>query len=332
MKRELGVSSKAVVEFNLPVDSEVAAITTKKRYPVLTHDQIITVFKERNSGENLAHLAESGFLRAETNPMRHGLLKNAFQDSATIDDLIVLCNLGLITNVAKQYTRGGIEFQDLMQEGVFGIYRSLDDYNPKRGEFSTFATKGIRNAIVAAVRRDYAPVLRPPADLQDAIWSGKKAWSKLALELQRKPTHEELYAELVTLVPRKGRAKEAVDIIMSGTDSVASLDAPISARTDGSEIALGDVISDKPIYLGARSKDTQAEQIGDTVDEVLESGVLPAELAKVIKLNFGVGSEPSSYAEIGREMGFTATTAANKARKALAVLRESDDFAKFATG
>jgi RNA polymerase sigma factor (sigma-70 family) len=332
MKRELGVPSKAVVEFNLPVDSEVEAITTKKRYPVLTHDQIITVFKERNDGKNLSNLAESGFLRAETDPIRHRLMQNAFQDSATIDDLIVLCNLGLITNVAKQYTRRGIEFQDLMQEGVFGIYRSLDDYDPKRGEFSTFATKGIKNAIVAAVRRDYAPILRPPADLQDAIWSGKKAWSRLALELQRKPTHEELYAELVTLVPRKGRAKDAVDIIMSGTDSVASLDAPISARADGSEITLGDVIPDKPIYLGARLKDTQTEQIRDTVHKVLKSDLLPVELAKVIKLNFGVRSEPSSYAEIGREMGFTATTAASKAKRALAVLRENDDFAKLATG
>jgi RNA polymerase primary sigma factor len=54
--------------------------------------------------------------------------------------------------VAKRYSRHGIDFEDLVQEGSIGLVKALDKFDPDRGvKFSTYATFWVRQAILEAI-------------------------------------------------------------------------------------------------------------------------------------------------------------------------------------
>jgi RNA polymerase primary sigma factor len=68
----------------------------------------------------------------------------------------VLCNMRLITKIAKSYTRRlygtGLTFEDLLQEGIVGLTRAAEKYDPECGyAMSTYATWWIRQAMSRAV-------------------------------------------------------------------------------------------------------------------------------------------------------------------------------------
>lgn len=71
-------------------------------------------------------------------------------------DQFVLCNLRLVTKIAKGHTRRahgtGLSFEDLLHEGVLGLQRAAEKYDPECGyAFSTYATWWIRQAIGRAI-------------------------------------------------------------------------------------------------------------------------------------------------------------------------------------
>lgn len=60
-------------------------------------------------------------------------------------DLMMQYNLRLVISIAKQYVGQGVELQDLIQEGVVGLTRAVDKFDPGRGfKFSTYSHWWIR--------------------------------------------------------------------------------------------------------------------------------------------------------------------------------------------
>jgi RNA polymerase primary sigma factor len=77
-----------------------------------------------------------------------------------------LDHLGLVWKVARHYARAyphcGLEVEDLVQEGWFGLRIACERYNPGRGvKFSTYATYWIRQAVVGAIENQPYPVRVP---------------------------------------------------------------------------------------------------------------------------------------------------------------------------
>lgn len=71
-------------------------------------------------------------------------------------DKFVLHNLRLVTKIAKSYTRRlygtGLTFEDILQEGVLGLQRAAEKYDPNSGyAMSTYATWWIRQAMSRAI-------------------------------------------------------------------------------------------------------------------------------------------------------------------------------------
>lgn len=68
----------------------------------------------------------------------------------------ILCNLRLVTKIAKSYTRRlygtGLTFEDLLQEGVVGLGRAADKYRYDVGyAFSTYATWWVRQSLTRCI-------------------------------------------------------------------------------------------------------------------------------------------------------------------------------------
>lgn len=85
--------------------------------------------------------------------------------------LVASDHVGLVRRVIHQChysspgTRGTLDLEDLEQAGMLGVMRALQDYDPERGTFSTYAWQWVRQY----VRREldnHACTVRVPVHLQ----------------------------------------------------------------------------------------------------------------------------------------------------------------------
>lgn len=76
------------------------------------------------------------------------------EDAAAARETFVIHNLRLVHKIARHYHSDdpATEYDDLVQVGVLGLMRAIDDYNPELGNrFATYATWWIRQHITRAV-------------------------------------------------------------------------------------------------------------------------------------------------------------------------------------
>ncbi len=59
-----------------------------------------------------------------------------------------------VLSVARRFFLSGGETEDLVQEGMFGLYSAVTGFNSDNGSFHAFAGKCIRNRILDAVKKN----------------------------------------------------------------------------------------------------------------------------------------------------------------------------------
>ena len=116
-------------------------------------------------------------------------------------DRMVRANLRLVVNIARGYTGKGLGLQDLIEEGNLGLLRAVEGFDPAMGtRFSTYASYWIKQSIKRALINT-AKTIRIPAYMVELLSKWRRASSRLAEELGRTPTPEEV-ARVLGL-PRK---------------------------------------------------------------------------------------------------------------------------------
>lgn len=84
---------------------------------------------------------------------------------------LICCNLRLVIHVAKRFTGRGLSFSDLVAEGVLGLVRAVDRFDPASGaRLSTYAVWWISHAMRTAVQRDTPPVHVPSHMFPRVTW------------------------------------------------------------------------------------------------------------------------------------------------------------------
>src|SRR5688572_30008958 len=99
----------------------------------------------------------------------------------------------LVQSVARKFS-GREPYEDLESEGLYGLLRAVDQFQPERGtRFSTYATHVIGGQIRHYLR-DRGHLIRQPAWLQELNWRVERAGAELEQQLRRAPTAAELGA------------------------------------------------------------------------------------------------------------------------------------------
>ena len=112
--------------------------------------------------------------------------------------LLVEHNLRLVVSVAKRYNGKGVAFEDLIQEGITGLIRGIEKFDPTRGfKLSTYVHWWIRQACSRAVN-DQCRTIRLPVHVYDALSRIGKHKLNFEVSNGRKPTDKEI-AELMGL-------------------------------------------------------------------------------------------------------------------------------------
>jgi len=129
---------------------------------------------------------------------------------------MILSNMRLVVSIAKTFRN--IPLEDAIDDGVFGLMRAVECYDPARGvRFSTYATWWIRQRLLR-FNQTYALVRLPP-DKQTLVGKIERAKSEYVQRLGGEPSDETL-AELVS---RKGRRYSAENIRSLRTSKSKSL-------------------------------------------------------------------------------------------------------------
>ena len=97
-----------------------------------------------------------------------------------------------MVNIARGYTGKGLSLQDLIEEGNLGLLRAVEGFDPGIGtRFSTYASYWIKQSIKRALINT-AKTIRIPAYMVELLSKWRRASSRLAEELGRTPTPEEI--------------------------------------------------------------------------------------------------------------------------------------------
>ena len=155
---------------------------------------------------------------------------------------------------------------------------------------------------------DQARTIRIPVHMVETINKLKKVTRKLAQELSRKPTEEELAVEMNISVPK---LREIIKV----AQEPLSLETPIGKEEDS---RLGDFIEDKD--ADAPVKTVAQELLREDLAEVL-SGLSPRE-RDVLRLRFGMDDgRQRTLEEVGQLFGVTRERIRQIEAKALRKLR-----------
>ena len=212
-------------------------------------------------------------------------------DQNAINKLIE-CNLLLVVSVAKKYHGCGLPLLDLIQEGNLGLMKAAKKYDGTKGfRFSTYATYWIRQTIARALG-DSSRTIRIPANMVELISKIKKVSGKLAQELNRQPTDQEIAAALDVEIDK---VQAALDIAQVS----ASLDTPID---DDGEVCMGDLVADSSATNAIT--DLIDEANAKIIDDVLST--LSIREADILRMRFGINTiKPMTLEEVGKHYGLS---------------------------
>jgi RNA polymerase primary sigma factor len=207
-------------------------------------------------------------------------------------DRMVRANLRLVVNIARGYTGKGLSLQDLIEEGNLGLLRAVEGFDPAMGtRFSTYASYWIKQSIKRALINT-AKTIRIPAYMVELLSKWRRATARLAEELARTPTPEEIARVL-------GLPKKKLPIIKKAIRIYNS-----TPQTDQTEAgwSLGEMIMDDRLKS---PEDVMVES--DNLVHVMEMlETMDHREATVLRMRFGLhDNEPRTLKEIGESLGLT---------------------------
>ncbi len=275
------------------------------RYPLLTPKEETELAGRMAAGQLAAESLDDPLNPAERTD---AILCRERGDAAR--QRMVECNLRLVVSIARRYSGRGLPLADLVEEGNLGLMRATEKFDPGRGyRFSTYAVWWIRQAVTRALDCQSRTV-RLPGHVVERLNHASKATNKLAQELGREPTPEEIARELGIGVTKLQEALKAAQ-------PPISLERP---HGEGGELSIEDVV-----------EDTQwGKQAVEVVGEVRRVQVLDAlrELSereqRVIALRYGLGGEHRcTLEEAGRVLGVTRERVRQIEKETLVKLRRA---------
>ncbi len=223
---------------------------------------------------------------------------------------LVEANLRFVVSYAKRYRGLGLSFLDLIHEGSLGLMEAAKRFDPERNvKFISYAVWWVRQAIFHSLS-EHSRVYRLPQKLSGQVSKIEKQRERLAGELRRAPTTQEL-AAVASL------SEEKVEALLLASRDDVSLSAAVGEE---GTMELGDTLEQESV------PSVELEMIRTSFERRIQSmvGDLEEKERDVIRMRFGLdGEEPRTLQEIGETLGLSRERIRQIESKAKEKLRRS---------
>ncbi|WP_446811709.1 sigma-70 family RNA polymerase sigma factor [Methylomonas sp. 2BW1-5-20] len=202
-------------------------------------------------------------------------LGQAKRDLKNLRQQMISANTGLVAFVAHKYKTSNLSFDDLMQEGLVGLIKAVDRFDPDRGIcFSTYAIYWIRQAISRLIVKQ-EKIVRLPVALAEKAATVFEAMRNCYLRYERWPSIAELKAAC-------DLSEQEIKTISSYYQATHSLDAAIGDDDDNLEL-----MAKMQQHQFSLPLDELIDQdLAQYVDKAVAS--LPEKQAAILTMRFGL--------------------------------------------
>lgn len=274
--------------------------------PLLTAAEEVSLIHSIQLGKIASELLAVGEFDSPLDKRKAERNKN-FGDKA--HERFVRANVRLSMHVARKYNNRGLSYEDLVQEGIFGIMHAIRKFDPSRGyRFSTYAMPWVRQQISRAVINTGSTVRVPEHRINELT------------KISR------MRSSLIATLGREAEDFEVADALDMKLDDMLVIESyatqPISLHTpvgeEGTE--LGDLLMDE-------SSSAEGEALANDLSERVEATLrgLNEREELVIRyrfgLNEGLNSDIDSFATIATKLGITRERVRQIEKTAIAKLR-----------
>lgn len=215
--------------------------------------------------------------------------------------------------LALEYVKRGGAVEELFQEGVIGLYRALDKFDPSRGvRFVSYAAWWVRSQIQNFLRENSRQVTLP-SHLFDQIIKLSSTTVEFVQQEHREPTDKEL-SEILELSEKKIAQLKAHSQASVSFDQ--GTDIPDEGHDDnGIHSTLADIHQETAAEYAARLDEIERM-------ETLMNRRLTKQERDVLKHRYGIGGlDEHTLQETGKALGVSTARVQQVERTALAKLR-----------
>lgn len=262
-------------------------------------DHPILADKEQRELARLFHEGRIAATRLkDPDPANIDSLQETVRAANKASQTLIECNLRLVPPIANEYTKSGIDYLDLVQQGNLALIRALETYDYRgKAKFSTYAVDWIKKFIREYVFNNIKPI-RVPIHRQEEHQRLEKLRQNLAQNLGGEPSFDEL-------VVASGKRRRKIWTLMQNSLTFTPLSHSSTLKT---------VLSDG---LGERV----VNKI--TVEEILGAfEKLSPTQRQILLLHYGLKDGVfHSFSQIGKILGFTAQNASQQEKVAIKRIR-----------
>jgi len=229
-------------------------------------------------------------------------------------EFFILSNLGLVGWIAIKYQKQGLDFDDLIQEGILGLIKAIEKFDPSRGyKFSTMAVPWIRSFISRAIENKKSTI-RVPSYMIALIRKMRREELLLLQENGHRPTREDL-AERMNI--STGRLES---IQRAASTYAISLDAPTLTRKGTLELASR--IADRKDRPDVIAEQAEAQRM---LDEVIDTS-LTEEESLLLRMRYGlIDGGARRIVDIAEQLNMPARKVSDMLSRAKEKLRRQSD-------
>jgi len=201
-----------------------------------------------------------------------------------VKEELAALHLNLVRFLAGKFAGRGESLEDLVQVGSLGLVKALDRYDPDRGnEFTTYATPTIVGEIKRHFR-DKGWSMKIPRRLQELNQSVNRTAERLAAEIGRVPTAQEIAESLGTDADKVLEAQE-----LGRAYNMVSLNSDLDGEDEGRP-------SNLLSYLG--QTDLDLERVEDRLALRQDFAALPPREQRLMFLRYFENRSQSDIARV----------------------------------